>query len=284
MHVDNLISCESLAANLQHLELRIVDCRFHLADTESGERAYHESHLPGAVYAHLDRDLSSPIGPLDGRHPLPDVDQFVSWLGRVGIGNDSQVVVYDDCGGSMAVRLWWMLRWLGHERVALLDGGWQAWTARGLPLSSSPSSVPATTFRGAENPQMVVTTEGLQSQLGAIGRQLLLIDVRAPERFRGEQEPVDPVAGHVPGAINLPLQHNLDSNGCFLNAEQLGALYAPTLKDHAPSDLVAMCGSGVTACHTLLALEIAGIHGGRLYVGSWSEWIRDPARPIATGD
>ena len=279
-YYETLISTDHLSTNLDRPDWVVVDCRFDLADAGRGERDYLAGHVPGACYAHLDRDLSGPVGPSTGRHPLPDADRLMAWLGAQGIGNDTQVVAYDDSGGAMAVRLWWLLRWLGHRRVAVVDGGWQAWLAGGHPVSVAlPAPTPAV-FEGAPDASIVVTTE----QLVAGNARARVVDVRTPERFRGEKEPIDPVAGRIPGAVNLPLQLNLDSEGRFRSAEALKALYDPVVGDADPGELIFMCGSGVTACHGILALELAGYPGALLYAGSWSEWIRDPARPVAVGE
>lgn len=281
---DTLISAEVLAAGLEDPSWRIVDCRFSLADGEAGRRHYEEGHIPGAVYAHLDDDLAAPAGPRTGRHPLPDPDDLAARLGRWGISGGagtmpSPVVVYDDCGGAMAVRLWWMLRWLGHPRVALLDGGWQAWLKAGGPVSREVPQPLAGNFVPRPDDSRWCSVHEL---VGLLQRgQCLLLDCRDSRRFRGEIEPIDPVAGHVPGARNLPYPDNLDADGRFLDADALRARYEPVLGGRDPSEVVHMCGSGVTACHNLLAMEVAGMGGSRLWPGSWSEWIRDPARPVA---
>lgn len=280
-----LIDCETLAARMSKGAVRLFDCRFNLADTAQGERDHALAHIPGAHYAHLDRVLSSPITGQSGRHPLPDVDRLADWLGRHGVTQGTQVVAYDDAGGTMAVRLWWLLRWLGHKDVAVLDGGWTAWQQGGRPTESTPPR-PATAYRFAARPdlRMLITTNDVRRNCSdEDDPALLLMDARTAERFRGEHEPIDPVAGHIPGAINLPLQGNLDDDGRFLDADTLRALYLGALQAWQPADVAAMCGSGVTACHNLLAMEIAGLYGGRLYAGSWSEWIRDPSNPIAVG-
>lgn len=281
---DTLITPDALVARLGQPGWRLFDCRFDLADTTRGERAYVVAHIPGAVYAHLDRDLSDPITPASGRHPLPDPDRLARWLGAHGVDGTTQVVAYDDSGGTMAVRLWWLLRWLGHPRVAVLDGGWPAWERRGLPVETAPpaASIP-TVFSGRPDPRQVVTSEAIARQLTEGSNDLLVMDARSPERYRGDAEPIDPVAGRIPGAVNRPLLENLAADGTFKTATELRALYTPSLAGHSPGDVVAMCGSGVTACHNLLAMEIAGFRGGRLYAGSWSEWIRDPRRPVARG-
>lgn len=279
-----LVDHRTLAARIDSPDWRVIDCRFDLADPSRGERAYRETHIPGAHYAHLDRDLSSPITPDSGRHPLPDPHRLCAWLGQLGIGPGIQVTAYDDTGGNMAVRLWWLLRWLGHDAVALLDGGWQAWVGAGeATTASEPPRPDATDFRCMPDDTQIVTSASIERQLASGRRDVLLLDARTGERFRGEAEPIDPVAGHIPGALNLPLQQNLDAEGRFLPAGTLREMYERVLDDMPPDRVAAMCGSGVTACHNLLAMEIAGLGGGRLYAGSWSEWIRDPERPVATG-
>lgn len=280
LHYNTLIATEQLARFLDTPDWVICDCRFNLADAGAGERAYKAGHIPGARYAHLDRDLSSPITSSTGRHPLPDPDELARKLGGWGIGRESQVVVYDDCGGAMAVRLWWLLRWLGHERVAVLDGGWQKWCAEGRPVNADLPCPEMKEFRGTPDDGLWLSTDELRA--GLEDNSLLLIDTRSAERFRGDQEPIDPVAGHIPGAVNLPLQRNLREQGTFHTAASLRGLYEEILGDRSPNEVVHMCGSGVTACHNLLAMELVGLHGSKLYPGSWSEWIRDPMRPIAT--
>ena len=276
-----LISPETLATRLDDHGLCIFDCRFDLADSARGWRDYMQAHIPGAIFAHVDDVLASPITPDSGRHPLPRPDDLIEWLRLHGVHRAAQVVVYDDSGGSMAARLWWLLRWLGHEAVAVLDGGWQAWQQAGLPTGARVPCPAAGNLTGAPRPALVMSSAAAVENL-ATGRYIL-IDARTAERFRGESEPIDPVAGHVPGALNMPLQENLDSDGRVRPAAELRALYEQLLAGVPAAASACMCGSGVTACHTLLALEIAGLPGSLLYAGSWSEWIRDPARPVATG-
>lgn len=275
-----LIDVEALAA-LEGAAL-ILDCRFNLADTAAGERAYAESHLPGALYAHLDRDLSSPIRAQSGRHPLPDPAWLYAKLVAAGLTAKRQVVVYDDAGGATAARAWWLLRWLGHGAVAVLDGGWQAWVEAGQALESDRAQrlsadqpIPVTT-----DAAQLIEVQALQQALASA--EVLLVDARAAERYRGEVEPIDAIAGHVPGAINAPLTDNLQG-GRFLAPERLRERWSALLAGRDAGSVVHMCGSGVTACHNLLAMEHAGLAGSRLYAGSWSEWIRDPKRPLATG-
>ncbi|MEJ2106220.1 MAG: sulfurtransferase [Acidiferrobacteraceae bacterium] len=277
-----VVSAGDLAHHIDHPDWVIVDCRFTLTDPEAGRRAYTQGHLPGARYAHLEDDLSAPVSPRSGRHPLPDPDVLEGKLGAWGIDSEKQVVAYDDTFGAMASRLWWLLRWLGHDRVALLDGGLPAWTRAGLPVTTEIPRVHPAHFLANPRPGMVVSAESVAASLAE--DSAVLVDARAEERFSGEVEPLDPVAGHVPGAVNLPWEDNLDLDGTFLPPGDLKELYGDIIGSHSSADVIAMCGSGVTACHNLLAMEIAGISAARLYAGSWSEWITDPGRPVATGE
>jgi thiosulfate/3-mercaptopyruvate sulfurtransferase len=262
----------------------ILDASFDLADPTAGERAYAQGHLPGAHYLHLDRDLADHAPAADGRfrgrHPLPTFEAFAATVGRLGIGPSSAVVVYDRQGGMYAARAWWMLRWLGHANVAVLDGGLPAWTA-GHALTAEVPAVPAATAPYPAAAPLVGTldADALAARLGNVR----LLDARAPERFRGDVEPLDPVAGHIPGALNRPFKDNLGADGRFLPSATLRAAFAALLGADAPADVVHQCGSGVTACHNLLAMEAAGLPGSALYPGSWSEWCADPARPVAVG-
>ena len=274
-----LIDSTTLAQHLDDPDWCVVDLRHQLADTTYGERAYAQSHIPGAIFLHLDRDLSGPLTGRNGRHPLPDPTLLKTRLGAAGIGNDTQVVVYDDAQGMIAGRLWWLLRWLGHERVAFLDGGFPLWVAEGRPVSEVvPRRVPRV-FEGRPNAEMLIDAEALRARLGA--PDLCLIDARGPDRFRGENETIDPVAGHIPGARNRFFKDNLEADGRFKPAAVLRAEYLALMAGVAPADVVAQCGSGVSACLDLLAMEVAGLHGARLYAGSWSEWCSDPSRPVA---
>jgi thiosulfate/3-mercaptopyruvate sulfurtransferase len=274
------ICASEVARHLDAPNWVIVDCRFNLSDTEAGRHAYRQGHLPGAHYAHLDEDLSGPITAHSGRHPLPAHEALLWRLGRWGISEQSQVVAYDDNSGIFAARLWWLLRWLGHADVAILDGGWATWLAQGLPVSRAhPSASDARQLSMGTPLNMAVGVDEVERiRLDPTYR---LLDVRAPERYAGRSEPIDPVAGHIPGAVNVPLAGNLDAHGCLLTAAALRERYRPYCHTQDASHIVIMCGSGVTACHSLLALEHAGLHGARLYAGSWSEWIRDPRRPTA---
>jgi len=254
----------------------VVDCRFELADTEAGRRAYLGAHIPGAVYADLEKDLSGPPVTDHGRHPLPTVASLTNTFGRLGISPASQVVAYDDACGAIAARLWWLLRYLGHPAVAVLDGGWRAWTAAGQMSAGGEQSRAPANFRGKVRDQWLVTVDQVDDAP-------LLVDARAPERFRGEVEPLDPVAGHIPGAVNYSYDLNLDADGRFLPRARLRARLLELLGGRPPEETVFYCGSGVTACHDLLALAHAGLGTGRLYAGSWSEWCSDRARPVARG-
>jgi thiosulfate/3-mercaptopyruvate sulfurtransferase len=282
MMFKTLIDVNSLQALLAEPRLAVVDCRFDLMHPEAGQQTYLTGHIPGARYADLNRDLSAPVGAHTGRHPLPSPEAFAAWLGAIGIGNDTQVVAYDEANGSIAARLWWMLRWLGHGAVAVLDGGFKAWTAHGGALQAGePASRHAEHFTPRIDPNALVSTAELEHALR--DPKTMLVDARAHERYAGTVEPIDPVAGHIPGAENHPFTANLGPEAQFLSAAELQRRWQERLEGRDPGNLVAMCGSGVTACHNLLSLEIAGVTGGKLYAGSWSEWIRDPRRPVARG-
>lgn len=263
-------------------QLRVVDARFSLADPQSGAQLYAQGHLPGALYADLNRDLSDLGRTGHGRHPLPDSDAFAARLGEWGIGPQTRVVVYDAGDGSMAAaRLWWLLRLIGHAHVQVLDGGFAAWQAAGLPVTAAmPQVSPLPPYPGRFDRSRIASVEEVQARLKhAPG---WLIDARAGERFRGEVEPLDPVAGHVPGAVNRPFALNVH-DGRLRPADDLRAVLQPLIGTHAPDEVVLMCGSGVTACHLLLAMDVAGLEGARIYADSWSGWVSDPSRPVATG-
>lgn len=279
-----LISAEELNNERSDSRLVIVDCRFSLEDTELGRRQYFENHIPGAVYAHLDQDLCSPIIPgVTGRHPLPVAEQLKDQLGRWGINSSSRVVVYDDAGGAMAAsRLWWLLGWLGHYAVAVLDGGWQAWLDFGGEMKSGEERRSSSGFVAQVKRSRLIETGEILSHLA--DPELVLVDSRAVERYTGEVEPIDPVAGHIPGAIVSPHENVLDSRGFFLPKNQLQVHFENLLAGASARNTVYYCGSGVTAVQNILAMAHAGLGNARLYAGSWSEWITDPERPIATGD
>jgi thiosulfate/3-mercaptopyruvate sulfurtransferase len=268
--------------------LRIFDCRFDLTNPQAGRSAYEAGHIPGAHFADLNSDLSAPIGPSTGRHPLPEPILFGAALQRWGVTPESQVVTYDAANSSFAARLWWLLRWVGHRRVAVLDGGYQAWCASG---GQTESALPATNDAGkigSESPVWrpgaapTIDTRTLAEKLQAPDR--LIVDARAAERYAGAIEPIDSAAGHVPGAVNHPFSLNLATDNTFLPGEELRRRWDERLGGRDPAQVIAMCGSGVTACHNLLSLEIAGLPGAALYPGSWSEWIRDARRPVAHGE
>jgi thiosulfate/3-mercaptopyruvate sulfurtransferase len=279
MPYTTLISAADLAQQRQP-DWVVLDCRHDLADPQAGRAAYDAGHVPGALFASLDDDLADHAraadGSFRGRHPLPSIDAFIATLRRWGVNDDSQVVAYDAQGGMFAARLWWMLRWAGHRAVAVLDGGLPAWTALGLPMTTEvPTPAPAYL---QQRPPLVRTV----SANDIIAQpQLKVLDARAPDRFRGENETLDPVGGHIPGAANRFFKDNLLPDGHFKPAAQLRAELDKLVAD--PASSVMQCGSGVTACHNLLALEVAGLPGAALYPGSWSEWCSDPSRPVATG-
>jgi thiosulfate/3-mercaptopyruvate sulfurtransferase len=272
-----LIDCPTLAAFLGQENWIVVDCRFKLEDTAAGEHAYGESHIPGAVYAHLDRDLSSQPVTDYGRHPLPSPATLTRLFGRLGIDQRKQVVAYDDADGMVASRLWWMLRYMGHEAVAVLDGGWQAWRAAGLPVRGGVERNQQALFTGAPRKQWLV-------QLADVTNVQLLIDSRDPARYRGENETLDPKAGHIPGAVNYHYRLNRGSDGLYLSPEQLRQHFERLLDQTPASEAVFYCGSGVSACANLLALAHAGLPPARLYAGSWSEWSRTPGLPVETNE
>ena len=277
-----LISPAEVAAHIDDPNWAVVDCRFALAEPAKGRRDYLAAHIPGAVYAHLDEDLSGPVVPgQSGRHPLPAVDAFAATLSAWGIDDGVQVVVYDDASGVYAGRLWWMLRWLGHDAVALLDGDWRLWQSEGRTTRDGVEQRAPRVFTPRLRPHLLATTDEIAARLGA--PDLHLFDARAADRYRGENETIDPVAGHIPGAVNAPYAGNLDADGRFLSAGELRDRYEALLGDAPAEEAIFDCGSGVSAVHDLIALAVAGLGLPRLYVGSWSEWSADPARPAATG-
>jgi thiosulfate/3-mercaptopyruvate sulfurtransferase len=280
-HFTTLIDANTLSEHLSRDDLTLFDCRFDLGNVIWGETEYARAHLPGALYLHLDRDLSAPVTAQSGRHPLPDPERFAARLGALGVGPDCQIVAYDQGNSAYAARLWWLARWIGLRNVAVLDGGIAAWRIAGLPLETAVHTPQPRALAASLAENAWVSSETVDELRLRPGN--LLIDARGAERFAGRNETLDPVAGHVPGARNRPFLDNLGADGRFLPAQVLRQRFDTLLGSVAPSALIAMCGSGVTACHNLLALEHAGLAGARLYAGSWSEWIRDPRRPIATG-
>jgi thiosulfate/3-mercaptopyruvate sulfurtransferase len=282
MRFTTVVSSDQLSRYLDDPDWIVFDCRFTLTNTEAGRASYQQGHIPGARYVHLDDDMSSAVTPTSGRHPLPDVKIFSEKLSRWGVDASKQVVVYDDSFGSMAVKMWWLLRWLGHDNVALLDGNWPIWAKQKLPVSTALPTIVATNFVANVHNELVVDTT--EVDFARRERCSVLIDARPEQRFAGEREPLDKVAGHIPGSINWVYEENLDFDGTYLPAEELKEAYLKLMHNLKPQQVIHTCGSGVTACHNMLAMEIAGLHGSKLYAGSWSEWITDPSRPVATGE
>jgi thiosulfate/3-mercaptopyruvate sulfurtransferase len=279
MSYTTLVSADILAANLDNPNWRLFDCRFSLADATAGHKAFRQGHIPGAHYADLNQDLSAPVQSKTGRHPLPDFRVLGKKLGDWGVNNRSQIVVYDDAGGAFAGRMWWLLRTMGHTQVAVLDGGLGLWRKHNLPITTTLAKISPSQFRVyLDNQQWL---DASQVADGLATGKITLLDARTPERFHGRQEPIDPVAGHVPKALNKPLPSNLDKAGQFLAADQLRRQFIQLIGAQRTEHVVHMCGSGVTACHNLLAMEIAGLSGSKLYAGSWSEWITNPNRAVA---
>lgn len=275
-----LIGARDLAERIHDQDWVLFDCRFDLANPDFGRDAYACGHIPGAFFMDLDEDLSGPKNGRNGRHPLPDPAALAARLEACGVNNHTQVVAYDDAGGMYAARLWWMLRWLGHHRAAVLDGGLQAWVSDAQALSTDTPEARPTTFSLCLQPCRV-DVNAVHANIGQSG--MLLIDARSPDRFRGENETLDPVGGHIPGAVNRFFRDNLDAHGRFRDSATLRAEFVALLGNRPPAEVVHQCGSGVTGCHNLLAMEAAGLTGSRLYAGSWSEWCADPSRPVETG-
>lgn len=278
MSYTTLVDAATLAAHVDDPGWLVVDVRHQLADPGYGERAYAEGHIPGAAFLHCDRDLSGPMTGSNGRHPLPAPEKLAARLGEIGIGPATQVVIYDDAQGMIAGRLWLLLRWLGHDKAALLDGGFQAWQAAGGTLTSELPRRPPASFVAQVRDSMV-DADYVRAFLQT--SRMHLIDARSPDRFRGENETIDRVGGHIPGAINRFFRENLQADGRFKPAAELRAEWLAVLAGSSPDLVVHQCGSGVSACHNMLAMEIAGLPGSRLYAGSWSEWCADCGRPVA---
>jgi thiosulfate/3-mercaptopyruvate sulfurtransferase len=292
-----LIEVVSLRELMATPGIAVLDCRFDLAAPDAGREAYLRSHIPGARYVDLNRDLSAPVSAASGRHPLPDPVALDAFFRGLGVVRNTQAVVYDESNGSFAARAWWLLRWLGHPKVAVLDGGMSAWLREGgatesgePPRAAAGQSTAGSAVAGSRGTGRSTVQVDRSAALGADeliaaleNPRTLLIDARAAERYTGAVEPIDPVAGHIPGAVSHPFSSNLRSDGRFLPPEELERRWRDRLGEASPADVIVMCGSGVTACHNLLALERAGLPGARLYAGSWSEWIRDPRRPVASG-
>ena len=274
LKLKTLVSTEDLAA---HPEWRVFDCRHDLANPALGEQQYLEGHIVGALFAHLDQDLSGTKTGANGRHPLPEPKTFMTWAGKQGLQPTDQVVCYDGGPGASASRLWWMLRWIGHETVAVLDGGFAKWQRQGRAVTTDVQTVTAVSYPGRAKTSMVAYLAHVEKKL----KKAALLDARAPIRYRGEQEPIDPVAGRIPGAKNRFNTDNISPDGIFKAPEALRAEFEAVLAGRNPGDVINYCGSGVAACHNALAMEIAGMTGSRVYPGSWSEWSTDPTRPIS---
>jgi thiosulfate/3-mercaptopyruvate sulfurtransferase len=277
MH-STICNVDELARHLDDANWVICDCRHDLADYNAGRRAYSEAHIPGARFLHLDEDLSGPKTGRNGRHPLPHPQTFALRLGALGIDNGKQVVAYDASGGYYAARLWWMLRWIGHASAAVLDGGWDSWLRAGLPVTSDTPQVQATAYTARLRANQAVDAELIAAHLN--DGKVSVVDARSPDRFRGENETLDPVAGHIPGALNRFFKMNLEPEGRFKPAPVLRQEFESLLGEASASQVVHQCGSGVTACHNLFAMEHAGLSGSRLFPGSWSEWVSDRSRPV----
>ena len=279
-----LISSAELAAQLDNPQWVILDCRHDLMNPAFGRNAYAEAHIAGARFISIDdlADHAATVAGGRGRHPLPTPAALAAAFSRLGIDATKQVVAYDSAAGSYAARAWWCLRWLGHQAVAVLDGGLPQWQAEGRSLTATSPAWQAAAFQAHARDALKVETATVLARIGAPGA--CVVDARAPERYNGSTEPMDPVAGHIPGARNRFWKHNIDADGRFKNAAQLDSEWRTLLGQLSPAQLMHQCGSGVTACHNLLAMEIAGLSGGTLYPGSWSEWCADPARPVRTGD
>jgi len=277
-----LLHPRELVAHSQDPNWRIFDCRHDLVDPDYGEKAYAKTHLPGALFLSLDRDLSGHKTGKNGRHPLPDPRVFAEKMSACGVGPETQVVAYDNEGGVFAARLWWTLRWLGHQNVALLDGGLAGWKREKQPLTPEIPTFPRANF--IATPDSLETVDTAQVETCLNRPDILMLDARPEERFSGEKETIDPVGGHIPGAINRFYFDNLDDNGLyFKTADELREEFTALLAHRTAPQVIQQCGSGVTACHNILAMELAGLPGSKLYAGSWSEWCADPSRPIATG-
>ena len=282
MSYNTIISAQQLNEIINNDNVRIFDCRFSLKDPQGGLKSFNAGHLPNAQFADMDTQLSSPMTETSGRHPLPDAKVFIDQLKQWGVNNDTQVIAYDDMSGAFAARLWWMMRWVGHDNVAVLNGGMQKWTDAGFDLTQDITEFTSGNFSGDANMAWLVDINTVQNEL-ATGN-ITLIDARSADRFSAKDQNTDPVPGHVPGAVNLPFPGNLTQEGLFEAPELIKQRFINVSKDEELTQVVNMCGSGVTACHNLLAQAVAGLPPAKIFIGSWSQWIRDPSRPVATGD
>ncbi len=282
MTYQTIISVEDLNKNINNQDWFIFDCRFMLKEPEGGLQKFNQGHIPGAQFADMDKDLASPMTATSGRHPLPDPDQLIKILQSWGVNNSSQIICYDDMSGAFAARMWWLLKWLGHEDIAVLDGGLDKWTAAGLEIETKVKERTPGTFNGRANNDMWVDVEFVKNELSA--NKINLLDARSEERYTAKDTKTDPVAGHVPGAMSFPFSGNLSKQGVFLSKDQLRDRFASLMNNAEGKEIVNMCGSGVTACHNLLAMSVADLPMTKLFVGSWSEWIKDNSRPVAIGE
>ena len=282
MSYKTIISADNLMKNINNKEFIIFDCRCDISDSSYGVNAYNEGHIENSIFVDVDHDLASEKTANSGRHPLPDPQLLSEKLSQWGMTNNKQAIVYDDAGGAFASRMWWILKWLGHTNVAVLDGALGAWMSNGGKLSTKPTIFERHVFNPSIKNDMHVSIKDVEEAQYKMSK--LILDARSKERYLGIKDEVDPIAGHIPGAISHPLGKNLDKNGHFRSPEELRLNFNKLIGDTASSDIISMCGSGITACHNILALEISGINGVPLYVGSWSEWITDKSRPIAKID
>jgi len=282
MTFQTIISTQDLQKNINDQDWFVFDCRFLLKDPEGGLKKFKQDHIPGAQYADMDKDLASAMTATSGRHPLPNPDELIQKLQSWGVNNSSQIICYDDMSGAFAARMWWLLKWLGHNDVAVLDGGIDKWTTSNFSLEADVKTRQVGSFAGQANNDMWVGIDFVKQQLEA--NKINLLDARSGERFTAKDSKTDPVAGHVPGAMSFPFAWNLTKQGVFLSSDGLQKRFADSFSDSQNKEVINMCGSGVTACHNLLAMSIAKLPMTRLFVGSWSEWIKDKSRPVATGD
>tara|TARA_R110002049_G_scaffold252264_1_gene426873 strand:- start:12067 stop:12915 length:849 start_codon:yes stop_codon:yes gene_type:complete len=278
MEYNTIISAQDLKTIIDKDNVRVFDCRFSLKDPQGGLKSYQAGHLPMAQFADMDTQLSSTMTKTSGRHPLPDEKEFLAQLKAWGINNDTQVIAYDDISGAFAARLWWMMRWMGHDKVAVLDGGMQQWTQQGFPLSQEKVEFAPGNFTGKANMDWLVSIDEVQAKLKA--DDMILIDARAADRFTGRDKTIDPVPGHIPGAYNLPFGGNLTKDGLFETPDTINQRFAKIIQDQPLTSVTNMCGSGVTACHNLLAQAVAGMPPTKIFIGSWSQWIKDASRPV----
>ena len=281
MEYNTIISAEELNSIINDDNVRVFDCRFSLKDPQGGLNNYLAGHLPSAQFADMDTQLSSAMTPTSGRHPLPDAEVFIQQLQAWGVNNETQVIAYDDISGAFAARLWWMMRWVGHNKVAVLNGGMQKWSDQGYSLTQDGVQFPAGNFSGQANMDWLVDIDTVRAKLDS--NEITLIDARAADRFTGKDQKTDPVPGHVPGAINLPFGGNLTKDGMMQSPEVIKERFANVIQNQPLENVTNMCGSGVTACHNMLAQAVAGMPPTKVFIGSWSQWIKDPSRPVETG-